>query len=516
MMQVRRIIISSPVKSCSLHPVPTFIVREFVDLLLPYLTCMVNASLAQGRLPSSEKHAIVTPLLKKPGLDIGDMANYRPVSNLTFISKVVERAVAIQLSDYLMSNSLLPRCQSAYRKRHSTETAMLRVMSDFLLAADGRKVTLLGLLDMSAAFDCVDHVILLQRLRLRFGLTDDVINWICSFLIGRSQQVVYNGITSSTQPVFFGVPQGSVLGPILYVLYTAELEGIVERHGMKLHQYADDCQIYVSVSVADASVAASRLSACIVDVNRWMSASRLRLNPAKTQIMWLGSRQQLQKVDVSDISILATTVPVTDTARDLGVVIDSQLSLGAHVSAVCRSGYYQLRQLRPVINLLSQDASKMLVHAFISSRLDYCNSLLHGITDGLLQRLQSVQNAAARLVTGARRRDHITPVLHELHWLPVRQRIKFKVAWLVFQSLSGQAPEYLINDCHLVTGSLRSADSRMCSVPRTHNCFGDRSFSASGPRLWNALPNDLRQAEMSCEHFRRQLKTYLFGDHGAL
>ena len=337
-----------------------------------------------------------------------------------------------------MSNSLLPRCQSAYRKRHSTETAVLRVMSDFLLAADGRKVTLLGLLDMSAAFDCVDHVILLQRLRLR--LTDDVINWICSFLIGRSQQVVYNGITSSTQPVFFGVPQGSVLGPILYVLYTAELEGIVERHGMKLHQYADDCQIYVSVSVADASVAASRLSACIVDVNRWMSASRLRLNPAKTQIMWLGSRQQLQKVDVSDISILATTVPVTDTARDLGVVIDSQLSLGPHVSAVCRSGYYQLRQLRPVINLLSQDASKMLVHAFISSRLDYCNSLLHGITDGLLQRLQSVQNAAARLVTGARRRDHITPVLHELHWLPVRQRIKCKIAWLVFQSLSGQAP----------------------------------------------------------------------------
>ena len=158
----------------------------------------------------------------------------------------------------------------------------------------------------------------------------------------------------------------------------------------------------------------------------------------------------------------------------------------------------------------------MLVHAFISSRLDYCNSLLYGITDGLLQKLQSVQNAAARLVTGARRRDHITPVLRDLHRLPVRQRIAFKIACVVFQSLSGQAPEYLINDCRLVTGSRRSSDSRMCCVPRTHNRFGDRSFTASGPHLWNSLPKDLRQADLSYEHFKRQLKTHLFRDHGAL
>ena len=130
---------------------------------------------------------ITVTCLKKPGLDTSDMASYRPVSNLTFISKVVERAVALQLDDYLQSSSLLPRCQSAYRKRHSTETTMLRVVADFLLTADRRKVTLYGLLDESAAFDYVDRAIVLHRLRLRFGLTDDVINWICSFLTGRFQ-----------------------------------------------------------------------------------------------------------------------------------------------------------------------------------------------------------------------------------------------------------------------------------------------------------------------------------------
>ena len=513
--QVRRILMSSPVKSCSLDPVPTFIVREFIDLLLPYLTSMVNASLAQGRLPSSEKHAIVTPLLKKTGLDTADITNYRPVSNLTFMSKVVERAVAIQLNEYLTLNGLLPRCQSAYRKKHSTETAMLRVTSDFLSAADQQKVTLLGLLDMSAAFDCVDHTILLRRLQQGAGLAGDVIGWIRSFLTGRTQQVVYNGTMSTVRPVHFGVPQGSVLGPILYILYTTELECIVERHGLTLHQYADDCQVYISVKVKDkndpaAAAAVNKLSACLTDVNCWLSASRLRLNPAKTQIMWLGSGQQLQKINITEISILATSVRVDEAARDLGVVIDSQMSLAAHVSALCRSCHYQLRQLRSVSGSLPADASKMLVHAFISSRLDYCNSLLYGIADGLLQKLQSIQNAAARLVTRARRRDHITPVLRELHWLPVRQRIKFKVACLVFQSLSNQAPEYLTADCRLVTGSLRSADIRTCVVPRTHNSFGDRSFSVSGPYLWNTLPKDIRQANLSYTRFKRSLKTFLF------
>jgi hypothetical protein len=140
--------------SCSLDPIPTFILREFIDLLLPYLTSMVDASLVQGRLPTSAKHAIVTPLLKKAGLETSDESNNRPMSNFTFISKIVERAVAMQLNDYLTSHSLLPRCQSAYKKKYSTGTAMLRVLSDLLTAADGRKITLLGLLDMSAAFDC--------------------------------------------------------------------------------------------------------------------------------------------------------------------------------------------------------------------------------------------------------------------------------------------------------------------------------------------------------------------------
>ena len=213
----------------------------------------------------------------------------------------------------------------------------------------------------------------------------------------------------------------------------------------------------------EASIATDRLNACLVDVEAWLKASRLRLNPSKTQVMWLGSAQQLAKVHIDEVPVLPSQVSVVDTARNLGVVVDSRLSMSAHVAAVCRSSYHQLRQLRPLKRCMTDDAIKTLTHAFIGSRLDYCNVLYYGVAEGLLSRLQSVQNAAARLVTGMGRREHITPVPRQLHWLPVRQRVSFKLATLVYRSLAGTAPTYLSNDCRLTTSvggrPLRSADS---------------------------------------------------------
>ena len=257
-----------------------------------------------------------------------------------------------------------------------------------------------------------------------------------------------------------------------------------------------------------------KFSECMAGVNEWMAASRLRLNPSKTQIMWLGSRHQLECIAISNIPFLSTILPVVSTARDLGIVLDSQLTMSSHVNAVCRSSYCQLRQLRSVIRSVSVDAARTLVQAFVASRIDYCNSLLYGVADGLVQRLQSVQNAAARLVTGTSRRDHITPILRQLHWLPLRQRIEFKVAVLTFRSLHQLAPAYLTDYCQFLSDSgrrqLRSATAMTCIVPHTHNSFGDRSFAVAGPRLWNSLPAQLRLSD-SLNTFRQNLKTYLFG-----
>jgi len=226
--------------------------------------------------------------------------------------------------------------QSAYRKRHSTETTMLRVWSDVLMSADAREVTLLGLLDLSAAFDCVDHAILLQRLDVAFGLKDTVLQWIRSFLTGRTQQVAYCGGTSSLQPVLFGVPQRACTWPtavctIYCRLPSSELPEIVARHGLQLHLHADDCQVYISTSVEHITQAVDRFTTCVAYVNAWLTTNRLRLNASKTVLIWLGSSQLLDKVTCKEVLLLGTRVAISDSARDLGTcIIDRELSLEAH------------------------------------------------------------------------------------------------------------------------------------------------------------------------------------------
>ena len=180
-------------------------------------------ALSGGQLLVSQRHAIITQLLKKSSLNPAELKNYRPVSNLTVMSKIVEKLVSGQLVGYLQSNNLMPHFQSAFCRHHSTETALLRVISDIVGAVDRGSGTLLGLLDLSAAFDTVDHTILLDRLRIRFGVGSGVLGWIRTFLVGRTQQVLYMGRLSSIGRLDFGVPQGSVLGPLLFLLYTAEL-----------------------------------------------------------------------------------------------------------------------------------------------------------------------------------------------------------------------------------------------------------------------------------------------------
>ena len=187
-----------------------------------------------------------------------------------------------------------------------------------------------------------------------------------------------------------------------------------------------------------------------------------------------------------------------------------------HVAAMCRSCFFQLRQLRTIRSSLTTDAAKTLAQAFVGGRLDYCNSLLYGVSGELLRRLQSVQNAAARFITGTRKYDHITPVLRSLHWLPVRQRIIFKIATLMYRCLNGLAPSYLAADCIVVSAisgrrQLRSATSGKLYIPGTRTVtFGPRSFKVCGPTIWNDLPARMKDPSLSFDSFRKLLKTFLF------
>jgi Reverse transcriptase (RNA-dependent DNA polymerase) len=518
--ELRTLLLSSPSKTCALDPVPTFLLQEFVDELLPFLLLLCNTSLLEGHLPSSEKRAIVRPHLKKPGLDLNDISNFRPVSNLSFLSKIIEKIVALQAVSYLDTHDLMPKRQSGFRKGHSTETLLLRLISDIYDTMDAGRVTLLALLDVSAAFDTVDHIIILNRLHTSYGFSGRALDWMRSFLDGREMRVEIGSDMSAWVKVLCGVPQGSVLGPLLYILYTADLTRVIAALGALDHQYADDVQIYATCQPSEAHLCVSRILETIDGIQTWMSSNRLRLNAAKTQFIWLGSQRRLSHIDRTAIRASFPNFDTLPVVRDLGVLLDEELTMANHVNTLCRTCFYELRQIRVIRRNLSHEAAITLVHSFIMTRLDYCNSILVGLPLFRIRQLQSVLNCAARVVANLSKFSHISAYMRDtLHWLPVDRRIEFKLLLLSRASILRTAPDYISELFLPVSGCpgrrrLRSAShgQYMVSRSRTSTRAG-RAFSSVGPSLWNNLPLYVRSLASSViqKTFSASLKTHLFG-----
>jgi len=208
---IAHLIKSSKVKTCTLDPLPVFVLTKCWPTLLPVITNIVNRSLKEAFMPNALESAMITPLLKKPNLNPEELKNFRPVSNLPFISKLIKKTVAAQLVQYIDDNNLIEKLQSAYKKLHSTETALLKVHDDILQSVDSDHTVVLLLLDLSAAFDTVDHSLSLHRLNTRFGIKGRVLAWFESYLAGQSQFVCVNGSSSTRSDLMYGVPGLSLI-----------------------------------------------------------------------------------------------------------------------------------------------------------------------------------------------------------------------------------------------------------------------------------------------------------------
>ncbi len=511
--QVLKIIEESNPTTCELDPIPTSLLRELTDVLLPVITSIMNTSLQTGTVPKDFKSAVVKPLLKKANLNENDFRNYRPVSNLSFLSKILEKAVNKQLSSHLEEYQLIATFQSAYRKAHSTETALLRVVNDLRTAVDDGKVAAIVLLDLSAAFDTINHKKLLKRLQVEYGLGATILTWFESYISDRKQSVVIRDSQSYQADLVYGVPQGSVLGPILFTLYTKQLSELIERCMVLHHLYADDTQLIDSFQPnCHADIALNKLEYCCNEIKSWMNENMLKLNEEKTQVMLVGPASRLAKVDHKKISVGQSDIIFSCSVKNLGVHLQSDLTMEKQVAEVCKSCYFHLRNIGRIRHLLTEDTTAALMRALILSRLDYCNSLLTNISQEQIQRLQRIQNRAARIVTRTPKFDSITPALKSLHWLPVMARIDFKVLSLTYQCIHGTAPTYLSDliKPYQPTRNLRSSNKDLLYIPPYKlKTFGLRSFSVAAPLKWNALPDDLKQSA-TLGIFKAHLKTHLF------
>ena len=362
----------------------------------------------------------------------------------------------------------------------------------------------------------------MDRLALSFGLVGNVFDWHASFVTGRTYAVRFGGATTPPRKVRSGIPQGSILGPLLYILYTADVAALVESLGFKVHLYADDTQLYDFCSPSDAALLAFRVNTAIEVVSSWMSSNRLCLNLDKTKYLWFGTRQKLGQRDTVALSNISAALVSDTVVRNLGLLLDQELSMVDHITKLSQVCFFHLRRIRVVRHSLTRNALLTLVHAFVCSRLDFCNSAMFGINSYLLDRLQSILNAAARLILQIPNFSSILSAIRdELHCLfvPVRSRIVFKHCLLVRSCIAGSAPSYLAELCAPVSSvagrqSLRSASQGTLVVPRVRTeRYGQRGFSVSGPHVWNSLPPGIRSLVEQPDLFKRELKHYLMQQH---
>ena len=454
--------------------------------------------------------AFVSPLIKRPDLDPSLPANYRPISNLNNISKLIEKLFLARLLPHVTSSDNFNPLQSAYRPLHSTETALLFTLDSIYRAADQGHPTVLVSLDLSAAFDTIDHHILLSRLFTSFGIRGSVIDWLSTYLSGRTQCVVVGQARSALTTFSTGIPQGSVLGPLLFTLYTSPIGHIVKNWDISHQQYADDTQLFVAL---ENSQSVPQLEGCLSDLHTWFCNNGLALNPNKSEAIHFSTAQRARFTEpVAAVSVAGTTVGTSDSIKTLGILLDNRLSFTPHIQSLTKSCNFHIRALRHIRSSLTDDMAKSIGTSLVTSRLDYCNSLLYGCSKSNIDKVQRLQNSLARVVTNSRTfNSSSSQLLHDLHWLPIKHRIDFKIALLTFKLLGRQQPSYLSNTITLYNPprALRSSNQCKLDSPFVSTAFGARAFSVASPSVWNAIPLNIRLSP-SQSSFKQHLKTFYF------
>ena len=503
--QLEKTILSKPIKTAPDDPLPAFILKTCLSEVLPALTFLVNLSLTTGCMEGL-KDSLVTPLLKKPNLDCDILSNYRPVANILYMSKITEKEVLLQLNDHMTTNQLHISKQSGYKPAFSCETLLLRVSNDVIRSLDSSTCSVMLLLDLSAAFDTVDHAILLNILYWELGLRGTVFRWFESFLRNRRQSVIINGHRSSTENNLFGVPQGSVVGPVLFNIYVRSLMKFIEEAGFSIFGYADDHQVLHTFKIEFQAHALRHAIPRVMElISTWMNKHFLKLNPTKSQVIIFHPKNTDHNIAVNYVLLSGGSyIEVSELVNNLGVQLDSHMSFSSHITSVIAHGYQLLRNISGVRKFLSTNDIRSLINSLVVSKLDNCNALLYGISQYDLGRLQKFQNSCARLIYGKPKYEHVTDLFNELHWLPVRSRICFKLLCYMYKCFHCCAPPYLTEILTVSTRHNLCFEQVLCK-----STIGDQAFSVCGPRLWNALPTNIRSIE-TLNRFKSQLKHYFF------
>ena len=479
--------------------VPTKIVKDVGDLVSKPLSMVFNSSLEKGIFPDIWKLARVTPIFKSGSKK--DVKNYRPISVISIFSRMLERIVHDQIFDFLLENNVITKNQSAFRKRYSTITSLIGSADHWYENIDNKKLNLTIFLDLKKAFDTVDHKILVEKLR-RYGMRDTAGNWFQSYLDQRTQFCAANGRKSMAREVTCGIPQGSCLGPLLFVIYLNDLENCLKFS--KASIYADDTNVTIASEDIEKLVFEAQQE--LLNLSEWMRINKLSPNPAKTEYMIIGHSRKVNTLNISNALMLNDSAirRVTKT-KSLGVTVDENLKWGEHFNTVKSKICGGLASLKKLKNIIPQSKLCSVYYAIVESHLRYANEIWGSLPKTKLDILQRLQDRARSIVENARYKDNWS-----CDWLSVENIIRFDRSVMTYKIRNKLSPESLW-DKFQQRSSQSSYATRNCSdlqIPRLNSEYAKKSYRYSAVKVWNEIPVAIRELP-TISRFKKDLKEYL-------
>lgn len=479
---------------------PKFL-KLLLPYILPYITHIFNCILTTCEYPRLWKQAKVIPIPKSQSRA---RPEYRPISILPFLSKVFEKAVIKQMHAYLTRNNLLSSAQSGFRAKRSCKTALLLVVDDIRKALDLNSLTFLTLLDFSKAFDTVDHSILCEKLLNNFGFSSLATKLLHSYLSGRQQCVVVGSQMSSFLEVFTGVPQGSILGPLLFSLYVNELPRLVKH--CSVHMYADDVQLFLSCPLPSVASAVCDVNEDLNNIQQWALKNSLSLNPEKSKTLCI-YKKVLDTSRFPLIKLGHSVIEYVHTARNLGLIFNETLTWTDHLTATIGKVYGGLRLLWSAQNFVPIKTKMLLVKTLLLPILLYGCEVFCKVDFNTNRKLNVIYNNFARYIFNIRYYDHISIYSKQIMGLSFGSLLQFRSLILLHEIMQSRQPEYLYNKLSFAN----SQRSVTLILPRFNCLVSERSFFVHVTLLWNSLPATLRRIE-NTNKFKTHLYKHLAND----
>ena len=462
------------------------LIKDMKSVISPILTRIVNKGYETDTFPDCMKKAVIKPIHKKGNVD--EISNYRPISILPTLSKVFEKAAVNQLVTYLETNKLLHKSQHAYRKHHSTVTCLVEILNYIYRIIDNKKLTAIISLDLSKAFDSINHQLLITKLQ-KMGLGVTATNWVSSYLNNRKQTTKFRDFTSKEEGVHSGIPQGSIVGPLLFLCYTNDFHEEFDRV-CNSFAYADDTQLIVE------AINMQQLKRKIEDVvsiaQSWYHRNTMKNNIDKTEVLMIATNHKNEYIKIS-VKHEGKNIVITSKSHIeiLGVIIDTNLNWRKQINEVRKKSFNITRNIHQVNHLLPLKSRLNLYHAVISPQFDYADVVWSGCGQKESKSLQRVQNFAAKSITGNRKYDSATESLMKLNLLNLQQRRSVHETVLVHKALQDKSSENIntLYQQHLSKSNTRQATHKKLSVPPHRTSKFEKSPLYRSITSWNQCPN---------------------------